>query len=58
MKRERKMAVEEELENMGMESYSKEWKEANNMAGLFQRIMEDCKVIQNTSKQILFPISY
>ena len=48
MKRERKMAVEEELENMGMESYSKEWKEANNMAGLFQRIMEDCKVIQNT----------
>ena len=42
----------EELDNTKMGSYSKEWKEANNMAGLFQKIVADCKVNLNASRQI------
>ena len=34
----------EDMDIKKMGSYSKEWKEANNMAGLFQKIVEDCKV--------------
>ena len=41
------MVEKREMEDMDikkMGNYSKEWKEANNMAGLFQKIVEDCKV--------------
>ena len=32
------------MDNMTMLSHSKEWKEGSNMAGIFQKIVENCKV--------------
>ena len=40
------------MDNIQMGSYSKEWKEASNMAGLFQKIVVDCKVKFSASRQI------
>ena len=59
------------MDNMTMLSYSKEWKEGSNMAGIFQKIVENCKVTFYTrrfsitsmlfyiiSKTIFFPNIY